>query len=78
VRDIGSANGRRSTLNIQPVIPIELNQDWNLISRTILPVVEQQDVAGQSGGDNVLHPVARALRRPAGTGKETDDQPLDT
>lgn len=47
--DIGSANGHRSTLNIQPVIPIELNQDWNLISRTILPVVEQQDVAGQSG-----------------------------
>lgn len=47
--DIGSANGHRSTLNIQPVIPIELNQDWNLISRTILPVIEQQDVAGHSG-----------------------------
>lgn len=25
-------------LNIQPVIPISLNDDWNLISRTILPV----------------------------------------
>ena len=25
--------------NVQPVIPISLNEDWNLISRTILPVV---------------------------------------
>jgi hypothetical protein len=34
----------RYTLNIQPVIPISLSKDWNLISRTILPVVYQQDV----------------------------------
>jgi len=34
----------RYTLNIQPVVPISLNQDWNLISRTILPVVYQKDV----------------------------------
>ncbi len=30
--------GFASTTNIQPVIPIPLNQDWNLIIRTILPV----------------------------------------
>ena len=29
--------------NIQPVIPIDLNKDWTLISRTILPVIEQND-----------------------------------
>jgi hypothetical protein len=34
----------RYTLNVQPVIPISLNEDWNLISRTILPIVYQQDV----------------------------------
>ncbi len=28
-------------LNIQPVIPIMLSQNWNLIARTILPVVSQ-------------------------------------
>jgi len=27
--------------NIQPVIPFSLNDDWNLISRTIIPVIEQ-------------------------------------
>lgn len=34
----------RYVLNIQPVIPIPLGGDWNLISRTILPVVYQDDV----------------------------------
>ncbi len=28
----------QSTLNIQPVIPFTLNEDWNLITRTILPI----------------------------------------
>ena len=32
------------TLNLQPVIPFTLNEDWNLISRTILPIVYQEDV----------------------------------
>lgn len=31
-------------INIQPVIPISLSDDWNLISRTILPVIDQNDV----------------------------------
>ena len=29
-------------INIQPVIPFTLNENWNLISRTILPVIDQQ------------------------------------
>ena len=36
---IGSANAMRYTANIQPVIPITLSDDWNLITRTILPVI---------------------------------------
>jgi hypothetical protein len=31
-------------INVQPVIPISINDDWNLISRTILPIVDQNDV----------------------------------
>jgi len=31
-------------INVQPVIPFALNDDWNLISRTILPIVDQNDV----------------------------------
>ncbi len=33
-----SHNGYKFTLNIQPVIPISLNKDWNLILRTIFPI----------------------------------------
>lgn len=37
--NIGAAESiERYQLNIQPVIPIELNENWNLISRTVLPV----------------------------------------
>jgi hypothetical protein len=30
-----------SVLNIQPVIPFKLSDDWNLITRTILPLINQ-------------------------------------
>ena len=35
---IGQKDADRVTLNVQPVIPFSLNEDWNLISRTILPI----------------------------------------
>jgi hypothetical protein len=47
---LGPGDGSKFTLNIQPVIPITLNEDWNLISRTILPVVDQEGIA--LGGAN--------------------------
>ncbi len=51
-------DGSRITLNVQPVVPFSLNEDWNLISRTILPIISQDDVfpgaGSQSGtGDTV-------------------------
>ncbi len=36
---IGSANAMRYTANIQPVVPFSISEDWNLVTRTILPVV---------------------------------------
>jgi hypothetical protein len=33
----------RSTLVMQPVFPFSLNEDWNLITRTLIPLVDQQD-----------------------------------
>jgi hypothetical protein len=42
---IGSSDdGWRYTLNVQPVIPISIGSDWNLIVRTIIPYVHQEDV----------------------------------
>ena len=37
-------DGYRNLLNIQPVVPISISKDWNLISRTILPIIQQKDV----------------------------------
>jgi hypothetical protein len=37
-------DGFQYKLNIQPVIPLTLNKSWNLVVRTILPVVYQKDV----------------------------------
>ena len=55
---MGTGSGWRMTTNIQPVIPIALNKNWNLISRTILPIIHQGNVTGpntsQTGlGDTV-------------------------
>jgi hypothetical protein len=41
---IGPNNGSRNTLNIQPVLPISLNEDLNLITRLVLPVISQYNV----------------------------------
>jgi hypothetical protein len=35
----GPSHADRHLLNIQPVVPTKLNADWNLVIRTILPVV---------------------------------------
>jgi hypothetical protein len=35
----GPNEASRYLLNIQPVVPVSLNPDWNLIVRTILPVI---------------------------------------
>jgi len=39
-----TGNGYKFTLNIQPVIPISISKDWNVIVRTILPIVSQHDL----------------------------------
>src|SRR5207249_32149 len=39
-----SHNGYKFTLNVQPVIPISISKDWNLILRTIVPIVSQHDL----------------------------------
>lgn len=42
-------DGHQSYVNIQPVLPFSLNNDWNLISRTIFPVISQDGVIPGKG-----------------------------
>ena len=63
--------GERWTLNIQPVIPIELNDEWNLISRTILPVISQSDVVNdrsQSGLSDTVQSLFFSPKAPTASG----------
>lgn len=44
----GPLEGTRYTLNIQPVYPAPLTSSWNLISRTILPIIYQEEFITRS------------------------------
>lgn len=60
--DFGYANdGWRSTTNIQPVVPISLNDDWNIISRTIVPIIFQEDVRGEGTNNSGLGDVLQTV-----------------
>ena len=67
---IGPANAMRFTANIQPVIPLTLTEDWNLITRTILPVIyAESPVAGgrdASGLGDVVQSFFLSPKEPVG------------
>lgn len=72
-QDIGPLDeGSRTILNIQPVLPFSLNDDWNVISRTILPVVSQSDIApglgSQSGVGDIVQSVFFSPKAPTSGG----------
>jgi hypothetical protein len=57
----GADDGDKAFVNVQPVIPIALNEDWNLISRTILPIAYQNDIVGPSGDQFGLGDISQSL-----------------
>lgn len=60
--NIGSNDtGERWVLNIQPVIPLELNDEWNILSRTILPIVWQSDIYTGAGSQNGIGDIVQSL-----------------
>jgi hypothetical protein len=48
--DFGPDNEEQNIQNIQPVLPVRLNQEWNLISRTIVPLIQMPELI-QGKGD---------------------------
>src|SRR5580704_16786488 len=51
---IGQFSRVQDVLNIQPVIPISLNEDWLLITRWITPIVYQPKILSPTGAANGL------------------------
>ena len=58
---MGTGSGWRMTTNVQPVIPIALNPKWNLISRTIIPIIHQANVTAPGAGQSGLGDVVQSL-----------------
>jgi hypothetical protein len=65
----GPDKGTRGILNIQPVVPVSIDADWNIITRTILPVIWQPSPGpGASGDDGIGDLQFSAFLSPANPG----------
>ena len=53
--------GTKSVLNIQPVIPFSIGEDWNLITRTIVPLIDQQDIPTTGESESGLGDVVQSF-----------------
>lgn len=70
--NIGPNDSTQNILNIQPVWPFALNDDWNLITRTIVPVTSNPDVlTGEGRVDGIGDTVFTAFLSPASASKIT-------
>jgi hypothetical protein len=52
--NVGPQRGVQDILNIQPVIPFSVTADWNIITRTIVPVIFNPTLGPNSGAVNGL------------------------
>src|SRR5688572_18636032 len=67
---VGPNDDVQYILNIQPVIPFRLTEDWNLISRTIVPLIYQPELAPGLGDVFGLGDIQQSLfLSPAKPGK---------
>jgi hypothetical protein len=57
----GNDDGDRYLLNVQPVIPVSISEDWNMISRTIVPIVSQDGVVPGEGSQFGLGDTTQSL-----------------
>ena len=68
--NFGPEKGTQNVLNIQPVIPISFNEDWNIITRTILPVISMPSLGpGIDSTNGIGDTVFTAFLSPARPGK---------
>ena len=67
---IGLTDTYRYTLNVQPVIPFSVSTDWNVITRTIMPIVSAGSPApgvdGATGFGDIVQSFFFSPKRPVG------------
>src|SRR5215470_5769973 len=68
--NFGPEKGTQNILNIQPVIPIQVDKDWNIITRTILPVIHMPSLGpGDNATSGIGDTTFTAFVSPANPGK---------
>jgi hypothetical protein len=50
--NFGPEKGTQNVLNIQPVIPVSINDEWNVITRTIVPVISMPALSPEISSTN--------------------------
>ena len=64
-------NGAIWRINVQPVIPVSISEDWNVISRTIVPIITQTDIPtgnNASGVGDILQSLFFSPKAPTSNG----------
>ena len=51
---IGSLKGTQNIMNFQPVVPFKINENLNLITRYIIPIVTQYNITGENASQSGL------------------------
>lgn len=52
-------DGAQHVLNVQPVLPFSISPEWNVISRTIVPLIDQTGVIPGGGGQSGVGPITQ-------------------
>jgi hypothetical protein len=70
-KDAPHSSSTQYVLNIQPVVPVKVAEDWNLITRPIIPVIRQPDLI--NGGEiwGLADIQLQTYLSPSGTDKVT-------
>ena len=58
---VGPDDDLQYVLNIQPVVPFTLTEEWNLITRTIIPLIDQPELAPGFGDEFGLGDIQMSL-----------------
>ena len=67
--NFGPEKGTQNILNIQPVVPISISSEWNIITRTIVPVIHMPTLGPDIGSkDGIGDTVFTAFLSPANPG----------
>ena len=60
-RDVGPLDGKLTTINLQPLTSFKLNENWNILSRTIVPYVFEDDVLAERSSKSGLGDITQSF-----------------